>query len=320
MNAGRLARETTLKSNVLLLPSRLFAGQKRCLHLEGSIVTGSSVWKHGRVLCRPTQCKIPRRTISKTFKGWPSKEPKQGTDGILISSYKYRSGCRPFDDIISWLLVKIWKRTHFIFRETLRLWWPLKLSKWHGEWKLEGKTGLLSEGGREITGTQSGRSRRQDWKPEPKGVITYTPKSDMTIHLGVEDGGIEAGWMEGGRGPCHLFFPSVSPCSRSTSHINTHNGRRWRLGFPSSDSCSFIHRWIKGREESLGKSFTLFFSRHHFKMCWENWNKKPFLAAGSWRYVIITSSQDRKIWTRYWTVYIRRGQNQAEFFKNHFRF
>lgn len=79
--------------------------------------------------------------------------------------------------------------SHFVFRETLRLWWPLKLSKWHGEWKLEGKTGLLSEG--EITGTQSGRSRRQDWKPEPKGVITYTPKSDMTIHLGVEDRGME---------------------------------------------------------------------------------------------------------------------------------
>lgn len=27
--------------------------------------------------------------------------------------------------------------------------------------------------------------RRVCWKQEPKGVITYTPKSDMTIHLGV---------------------------------------------------------------------------------------------------------------------------------------
>lgn len=26
------------------------------------------------------------------------------------------------------------------------------------------------------------------WKQEPKGVITYTPESDMTIHLGVVAG------------------------------------------------------------------------------------------------------------------------------------
>lgn len=35
------------------------------------------------------------------------------------------------------------------------------------------------------------RSRHADglcWKQEPKGVITYTPKSDMTIHLGVVAG------------------------------------------------------------------------------------------------------------------------------------
>lgn len=31
-------------------------------------------------------------------------------------------------------------------------------------------------------------SRRLCWKQEPKGVITYTPKSDMTIHLGVVAG------------------------------------------------------------------------------------------------------------------------------------
>lgn len=30
--------------------------------------------------------------------------------------------------------------------------------------------------------------RRVCWKQEPKGVITYTPKSDMTIHLGVVAG------------------------------------------------------------------------------------------------------------------------------------
>lgn len=70
--------------------------------------------------------------------------------------------------------------------------------------------------------------------------------------------------MEGGRGPCLLLFRSMSPCPRSASHINTHDGRRRCLGFPSSDSCSSVPRRIKGRRDSLGKSFTLFFSRRRF--------------------------------------------------------
>lgn len=36
--------------------------------------------------------------------------------------------------------------------------------------------------------------RRLCWKQEPKGVITYTPKSDMTIHLGVVAGPAGEGW------------------------------------------------------------------------------------------------------------------------------
>ncbi|KAK7905247.1 hypothetical protein WMY93_017854 [Mugilogobius chulae] len=39
--------------------------------------------------------------------------------------------------------------------------------------------------------------RRVCWKQEPKGVITYTPKSDMTIHLGVVAGACVC--VEGGR-------------------------------------------------------------------------------------------------------------------------
>lgn len=35
------------------------------------------------------------------------------------------------------------------------------------------------------------------WKQEPKGVITYTPKSDMTIHLGVVAARV---WGSQGRG------------------------------------------------------------------------------------------------------------------------
>lgn len=83
----------------------------------------------------------------------------------------------------------------------------------------------------------------------------------MTIHLGVEDGGMKGGWMEGGRGPCLLLFPSVSPCPRSASHINTHNGRRRRLRF--SFSRSFIRLALdkKRRGENLGKFLHSFLLR-----------------------------------------------------------
>lgn len=40
------------------------------------------------------------------------------------------------------------------------------------------------------------------WKQEPKGVITYTPKSDMTIHLGVVAAG---GGGNEGRGVADLL-------------------------------------------------------------------------------------------------------------------
>lgn len=59
----------------------------------------------------------------------------------------------------------------------------------------------LQEPGSENEKRESSNSipprRRSCWKQEPKGVITYTPKSDMTIHLGVVAGG---GGDEGGGG------------------------------------------------------------------------------------------------------------------------
>lgn len=58
----------------------------------------------------------------------------------------------------------------------------------------------LREPGKENEKRESSNSippcRRVCWKQEPKGVITYTPKSDMTIHLGVVAGG--GGGEEGG--------------------------------------------------------------------------------------------------------------------------
>lgn len=46
------------------------------------------------------------------------------------------------------------------------------------------------------------------WKQEPKGVITYTPKSDMTIHLGVVAAG--GGEAVGGEG-CSRPLDSLTP-------------------------------------------------------------------------------------------------------------
>ena len=72
------------------------------------------------------------------------------------------------------------------------------------------------------------------WKQEPKGVITYTPKSDMTIHLGVVAGG---GGGEGGSRPldsltphCQLglagsYFPLCLRLRRAADK-NIHNSRQ----------------------------------------------------------------------------------------------
>lgn len=47
------------------------------------------------------------------------------------------------------------------------------------------------------------------WKQEPKGVITYTPKSDMTIHLGVVAAG--GGEAVGGEEGCSRPLDSLTP-------------------------------------------------------------------------------------------------------------
>lgn len=77
--------------------------------------------------------------------------------------------------------------------------------------------------------------RRVCWKQEPKGVITYTPKSDMTIHLGVVAGGWW--WLGGGSRPldsltphCQLglagsYFPLCLRLRRAADK-NIHNSRQ----------------------------------------------------------------------------------------------
>lgn len=74
--------------------------------------------------------------------------------------------------------------------------------------------------------------RRVCWKQEPKGVITYTPKSDMTIHLGV----VARGRWGGGRpldsltphcqlGLAGSYFPLCLRL-RLAADKNIHNSRQ----------------------------------------------------------------------------------------------
>lgn len=66
------------------------------------------------------------------------------------------------------------------------------------------------------------------WKQEPKGVITYTPKSDMTIHLGVVGSGSRP--LDSLTPHCQLglagsYFP-LCLCHRHEADKNIHNSRQ----------------------------------------------------------------------------------------------
>lgn len=75
--------------------------------------------------------------------------------------------------------------------------------------------------------------RRLCWKQEPKGVITYTPKSDMTIHLGVVAGAEGERWgapLDSLTPHCQLglagsYFPLCLRL-RHTADKNIHNSRQ----------------------------------------------------------------------------------------------